>query len=268
MSIPSSSRNHSQDNNSDEIQRLSDAEDTDLEWHSTHQIFLSHSGAQKNYVEQLHNDLKAENMSSFFDKDPESLPKGREFPQRIFKATASCKMSVRELDQEMKDRSFYVEWEKIRGADNRIDLNEWLTALKTLKKCNGIEYIQAEGEVNYREKVVEHIRFLLPPNLKYDDSHVVGRRRLCQEVANLFEKAPLRNGANVVGLYGMGGTGKSTLCMSLCNLFSRKFEGKVCHAQLESGKIVETQKDVLRIFTGASEVLLNSVTGKKLFICS
>ena len=39
-------------------------------------------------------------------------------------------------------------------------------------------------------------------------------------------------GAPVLGLHGTSGLGKSTLCKALCDYFSGKFLGRVCHVEL------------------------------------
>jgi hypothetical protein len=38
-----------------------------------------------------------------------------------------------------------------------------------------------------------------------------------------------------VGLYGVGGIGKTTACKVLCNYLFKEFQGKVCHIELENG---------------------------------
>ena len=60
-----------------------------------------------------------------------------------------------------------------------------------------------------------------------------------------------------IGLYGMGGAGKTTLCKSLCDEYFVKFNGKVWHAELGKKSAEEIQKDVLRHLAGMSETLLN-----------
>jgi len=35
----------------------------------------------------------------------------------------------------------------------------------------------------------------------------------------------------VVGIYGVGGIGKTSTCKTLCNEFSSKFEGRICHIE-------------------------------------
>jgi ABC-type cobalamin/Fe3+-siderophores transport system ATPase subunit len=37
----------------------------------------------------------------------------------------------------------------------------------------------------------------------------------------------------VVGMYGVGGIGKSTVCKTLCNELSHEYEGRVCHFEFE-----------------------------------
>lgn len=80
----------------------------------------------------------------------------------------------------------------------------------------------------------------------------------------MFEESvpSLKVGCRVIGLYGVGGTGKTTLCKTLCNGFFPDFAGKVCHLEVRC-KIktpIETQKEVLHALTGASKELLRAVT--------
>ena len=65
-----------------------------------HKIFLSHSGAQKEFVEQLCVDLESRHRFPFFDKRPSSLPKGEMFPGHIKAAVAQCEMMVVVVSEE------------------------------------------------------------------------------------------------------------------------------------------------------------------------
>ena len=69
-------------------------------WQSKHEIFLCHSGAQKDFVEGLYEDLKNSHSFPFFDKCPSSIPKDERFPQLILKAAQHCKMAVVVVSEE------------------------------------------------------------------------------------------------------------------------------------------------------------------------
>lgn len=38
-----------------------------------------------------------------------------------------------------------------------------------------------------------------------------------------------------MGLYGIGGIGKTTACKALCNYLFEKFQNKVCHIEFHNG---------------------------------
>lgn len=191
-----------------------------------HKIFLSHSGAQKNFTEQLCMDLERIHHFPFFDKRPDSLRKGEKFPPLIFKAAKECHVAVLVLSEEFFTRSkwpmielnefvqaqastnthlkilplfFGLSLEQFKDAkqegrranwlkvwqgwaseDDRIDVKKWMHSLSKVPGQNGIEYVEAVGEVTYREKVVAAICKLVPPDVKWDISHVQALPQLCE----------------------------------------------------------------------------------------
>jgi len=59
----------------------------------------------------------------------------------------------------------------------------------------------------------------------------------------------------VVGIFGVGGVGKTTTCKTMCNELSSKYEGRVCHIEFPSvplGDFKELFKKVLRDLTRKS----------------
>ena len=52
-------------------------------------------------------------------------------------------------------------------------------------------------------------------------------------------------GVRVVGIYGMGGFGKTTLCKALCNEYYTEFHGRVCHVELGKDNEVPLLQDML-----------------------
>jgi hypothetical protein len=62
--------------------------------HVRQDIFLSHSGQDKAFVEQLYHDLKRVNHHPFFDQSSYSLPKAEKFAPAIFEAAEQCRLGV------------------------------------------------------------------------------------------------------------------------------------------------------------------------------
>lgn len=66
---------------------------------------------------------------------------------------------------------------------------------------------------------------------------------------------------SILGLHGVGGVGKTRLCMALCNHFHTEYIGKICYVEVQSGaNVLELQKMILKRLTFASEDLLDSIT--------
>lgn len=80
---------------------------TDYVWvrskKTVHNVFLSHSGAQKNFVDQLCVDLVRVGQTPFFDK--RSLSKGEEFAQQIITAAQECEVAIVVISEEYFSRS-------------------------------------------------------------------------------------------------------------------------------------------------------------------
>lgn len=83
-------------------------------------------------------------------------------------------------------------------------------------------------------------------------------------------------GAQVLGLYGLGGIGKTTLAGALCDYFYNDFGNRTCHVELGGasktlkrqkmvlGRLCEFEKDVLDRITNVDKVIqfLSSILNK------
>jgi len=83
----------------------------------------------------------------------------------------------------------------------------------------------------------------------------------------LFEEGILMNdvcklGCLYLGLYGMGGVGKTTLCGAMCSFYEVEFHGRVCHVELQHDtkyKRVERLKHVIRQLRGLDDRVVEMI---------
>ncbi|KAI5066620.1 hypothetical protein GOP47_0019244 [Adiantum capillus-veneris] len=262
-----------------------------------HKIFISHSGKQKDFAEQLCKDLEACNHFPFFDKRPHSLPKGQEFPSRIFKAASECFLAIVLLSEDflnskwpllelvafvrakkasqnvqilpvllgslqphdLKDTAkLSKHWKKWAKCDTRIHCSELKAAVRALKVVNMLAQSKFDGEVALRSDIVSTVLSMIPPDVRPDVSHVQGKEHLYKEIMTRFSdigfgKSHLCKNARIVGVYGIAGVGKSTMCMVLAHLLNREFQGRVCHLAFGSSNIELQLHLALRQLTGASQ---------------
>ncbi|GLJ42130.1 hypothetical protein SUGI_0872410 [Cryptomeria japonica] len=162
-------------------------------------VFLSHSGKQKNFVRQLHRDLTQQGVSCFFDEDRESLPVGENFPSRILEAAKACKVAVLLLSKDflkskwpMIELSAFVKardttnpkliilplfflispdylknitednkkWRQLKMSEK--ERAEWHQALKAIRPITGLLFAEGGNEVQFRDKIVREICKILP----------------------------------------------------------------------------------------------------------
>ncbi|KAG0556582.1 hypothetical protein KC19_11G064700 [Ceratodon purpureus] len=281
--------------------------DTDPRLQPKHKIFLSHSGAQKDFVEQLCEDLERFHHFPFFDKCEDSLPKGERFPELIFQAAKQCRVAVVVVSEEFftrtkwpmleldafvkaqKKRNGYPRilplffklsraqcresarrelWLKVwRGwarVDSKIVVEDWVDALNVFGPSNGLEY-KSEGEVSYRRAARSTIIRLVPPDLQFDTTSYQGSERFCKVIVDKLHEveASIEYGVRVVGVYGVGGLGKTSVCKALYNSQYAEYDGRVCLVELGGLSLEELQKQVLRELTQLNPELEKELRGDK-----
>ena len=73
-------------------------------------------------------------------------------------------------------------------------------------------------------------------------------------------------GPQVVGLYGVGGIGKTTACKYLCEDLFMKFGGKVCYVEFGSGITEEYRlQEVLKRLTNTNKKVLKSLNKQQVY---
>lgn len=71
----------------------------------------------------------------------------------------------------------------------------------------------------------------------------------------------------MIGLYGMGGIGKTTICKAMCNEMSKEFNGKVCHIELKSSsESLQLLREVLKRLTNIRPQMLDGLNIDEVWI--
>ena len=65
----------------------------------------------------------------------------------------------------------------------------------------------------------------------------------------------------MIGLYGMGGMGKTQICKMMCNEMDGKFDGKVCHVELKHELPQRKHELVKKVLTTLTDTKVEVVQG-------
>ena len=70
----------------------------------------------------------------------------------------------------------------------------------------------------------------------------------------------------MIGLYGLGGMGKTEICKMMCNEMDGEFDGKVCHVELGNQNEHELVHEMLTTLTNTSAEVVQEVGKGKVFV--
>ncbi|KAI5059398.1 hypothetical protein GOP47_0025717 [Adiantum capillus-veneris] len=156
------------------------------------------------------------------------------------------------------------------GCDIQInlDVSSWSEMLKKLQYRSGeVHFINVrtryQSDHDYIQAVDSNICVSLPPPVtKFSlGDGIKGTQRIAKEIAEAFkqEESLGADGVRVMGVHGIGGSGKSTLCKMMANFLSDEFCGRCFYIEFPSNNnevqsLLENIKTILRqrAFVGAS----------------
>ncbi|KAM5575990.1 TMV resistance protein N [Rosa sericea] len=226
-------------------------------------VFLSFRGVdtRNNFTGHLHSYLVQKGINTFMDD--EELRKGEEISSALLKAIEGSKISIvifsenyasskwcldelvqilqcKELKQQLVWPVFYkvdvsdVRYQKgkygealakheFRHKDNMDKVKRWRTALRDAANLSGWTFFDGH-EAKFISKIAEEILAQVAKRSYLNVAkHPVGIESRVQDMLKLLDVGG--SDVRMVGIWGIGGIGKTTIAKAVYNLIARKFEG-------------------------------------------
>ncbi|XP_058758638.1 disease resistance protein Roq1-like isoform X2 [Vicia villosa] len=262
----------------------------------TYDVFLSFRGidTRNNFTGNLYNSLHQRGINTFFDE--EKIDKGDEITPTLLKAIKHSRIFIAIFSKDYASSTFclnelitilecakpperlfipifydvdpsqirhltgtygeaFKKHEK-RFRNEKDKVQKWREALHQAANVAGCHFISgSESEYKFIGKIVDEISIKINRVYLHVASKPVGLESQMLKVTNLLELEPNER-VSMVGIYGIGGIGKSTLARAVHNLVADQFEG-VCY--LADIRERATNHDLAKL----QETLLSEILGEK-----
>ncbi|KAJ7975375.1 Disease resistance-like protein [Quillaja saponaria] len=150
--------------------------------------------------------------------------------------------------------------EKKPGMD-RERMNRWRWAMRELANLSG-SHFKFGYEYEFIEKIIKDVSRNIDRDLLYIADHPVGLKSRIEKVISLME-IEAEYDVKMVGLYGLGGIGKTTLARALYNQISDQFECKTFLSNVRETStkegLIHLQKKLLADTLGDKDITLRDV---------
>ncbi|RCW19477.1 hypothetical protein GLYMA_03G053500v4 [Glycine max] len=114
-------------------------------------------------------------------------------------------------------------WEKVKIAVK--EMKHWAQALREAASISGIVVLNSKNESEAIKTIVENVTRLLDKTELFVADNPVGVEPRVQEMIELIDQKQ-SNDVLLLGMWGMGGIGKTTIAKAIYNKIGRNFEGK------------------------------------------
>ncbi|KAJ9551575.1 hypothetical protein OSB04_015620 [Centaurea solstitialis] len=262
-------------------------------------VFLSFRGedTRTNFVDHLYDALKRQGIDTY--KDDKNLMKGNKINKELVRAIeesrfhiivfsknyASSSWCLDELVKIMDCQKTHTQQtaypifydveptevrkqtgafgEAIANHENKVGAGKWREALKEVADLAGWELKKtANGhEVELIKIVVKEILLRLP-SMSVDEN-LVGMRTRINDVVSSLNASP--HEFQIIGIWGMGGSGKTTLARAVFDQISFQFEGKSFVANVREvskpnfSGLMKLQQQILQDVSNDPGITVNNV---------
>ncbi|XP_021815751.1 TMV resistance protein N-like [Prunus avium] len=268
----------------------------------TYDVFLSFRGedTRNNFTAHLHRNLIQKGIKTFIDYE---LRRGEEVSPALLKAIEESRISIiifsenyatstwcldelvkilecKESKQQMVWPIFYkVDPSDVRNQrgsfgealanheckfkDDKAKVNRWRAALTRAANLSGWPLMDGH-EPDFIDIIVKEISVLLTQNILNVAKYPVGIKSRLRDVYKLLISVGV-NDVRMVGIWGRGGIGKTTVAKAVFNSISCKFEASCFLANVREcsmahgGGLLQLQKTLLFDILGEKFLNLNNV---------
>ncbi|XP_057744471.1 disease resistance protein RPV1-like [Arachis stenosperma] len=228
-------------------------------------VFLSFRGkdTRSNFMSHLHASL--ENASIYVFKDDDEEARGENISLSLLKAIGESRISIIILSpnyadskwclQELEDimRCYNNQTQKVlpvfhhvdpsevrnqagrfgeafeefikKNPQNKVKEQDWRKALRDVGSTAGFVVQNWRNESEDIKKIVEHVTHMLDMNELFIANHPVGVESRVKELIELL-KSHHSEDPLLLGIWGMGGIGKTTIAKAVYNKICRQFDGR------------------------------------------
>ncbi|XP_061993986.1 disease resistance protein RPV1-like [Rosa rugosa] len=263
--------------------------------HYTYQIFLSFRGedTRSNFTDHLHSLLCDRGIETFIDDE---LKRGEEISSALVKAIEESRISIIVFSQNYASSRWCLDelvkilecrkskGQEVRAVFYKVDpsdvrhqsgafgdafatldqskyedsMGKWKVALKEAADLSGWPFKDGEPEAKFIRKIVGELsaRVVNPSCELHVTEHPIGLESCRQDVNRLLHAE--ENIVRMVGIWGPGGIGKTTIAKDVFNSIHHKFECSCFLADVRSNALGQLQETLLFDILGDSTLKVHN----------